>query len=676
MDNLTKPIPSADKITTCLHQLNIYSYWDLLLHIPIRYEDLTQVYKIAMASAGTLALVEGVILSAEIIRKKTAYLEVKLQDETAIITLIFFKYYPNYATQYSIGKTIRAFGEIKLDFSGAKTMLHPKIQTIHASNQNKLSATFSPVYRTVKGLTQTQLIKLVDEALVQLNLAEILPSAIAKQYLSITEALVKLHKLTPLDYHNGVHKQALQRLKLDEMLTLQLIMHNLYNLKRNETSVALKVPQAVVDDFISSLPFQLTNAQQRVIKEIYQDLSSNRQMNRLLQGDVGSGKTIVATIAMLPAVINNYQVCIVAPTEILAEQHYNKLGQFLLALKFNLVWLSGSLTKSEKQSAYDAISSGEAQVVIGTHAIFQEQVKFNNLVLVIVDEQHRFGVQQRLQLQNKALNPHQLMMSATPIPRSLAMSYYADFDLSIIDELPPNRKPIVTKLVNNGRRQEVVNFVQSQLKLGVQIYWVCPLIEESEVQQLANTQDTYTELCNQFPEAAIGLIHGRLKSKEKAAVMQDFLDNRLQILVATTVIEVGVDVANATIMVIEHSERMGLSQLHQLRGRVGRGSRESQCILLYQNPLGMVAKKRLGVIAKYTDGFKIAHQDLLIRGPGELLGNRQSGLPILKFASLDEDVNLIPLSQQYAKTVLANNSDLAMDYAKLWHAAAGLYLKT
>jgi len=675
MNNLLQPIQAESNIIECLKELHIHNYWDLLLHIPLRYEDLTQVYKIANASVGSVVMVEGTILSAHVVRKRSAYLEVRIQDDSAVIILIFFKFYANYATQYSPGKTIRAFGEIKLDFIGNKTIVHPKIQTVNNNNLNT-AQNFTPVYRLVKGLTQKHLIKLVDEALLKLEEAKILLPDTNTKYPSIQQALVTLHRLTPADYHANKHQQALQRLKLDEMLTLQLIMHNLYNIKRKATTVSLKADANKVNAFIRSLPFTLTQAQLRVIAEIYQDLSSPQQMNRLLQGDVGSGKTIVATIAMLPAIFNNYQVCVLAPTEILAEQHYNKISQFLAPLNVAVTWLAGSLTKRDKHTVYTQITTGKAQVVIGTHAVLQEQVIFHNLALVIVDEQHRFGVEQRLQLQNKSLYPHQLMMSATPIPRSLAMSYYADFDLSIIDELPPNRKPITTTLVNNGRRNEVIDFVGQQLQLGAQVYWVCPLIDESEVQQLSNAQDMYNQLLQQLPQVKIGLIHGRLKARDKTTIMQDFLQQRLQILVATTVIEVGVDVPNASIMVIEHSERMGLAQLHQLRGRVGRGSRESVCILLYQNPLGLVAKKRLKVISSETDGFKIAHQDMLIRGPGEILGNRQSGLPLLKFANLEEDVKLITQAQNYARAVFAHNPQLSMDYARLWHNKAAVYLKT
>ncbi|MFN8770154.1 MAG: ATP-dependent DNA helicase RecG [Neisseriaceae bacterium] len=663
-----EPIAADAKVKAKLQELNLNTYWDLLLHIPIRYEDLTKKYRIIDVAIGAHVLIEGEVLTTEIIGKRTKQLQVRLSDGTQIISLIFFHFYPNYDSQYRVGKRIRAFGEIKLDYHRQKCIIHPKIQSINDETSQQLSNTFTPVYSTVKGLSQQQIIKLVEIALSKLSASEALLGDFLDKYkyMSINQALFTLHKLTPKQYSEKVHIKALERLKFDEILAQQLVMHNAYMYKHKAQASPLIIDYQSIQRFIIELPFELTNAQKKVLNEIYIDLAKPVQMNRLLQGDVGSGKTIVATLAILAAVHNKYQACMIAPTEILAEQHYNKIRTFLDKFGVDVIWLSGSLSPKEKKDAYNKIIDGESQVIIGTHAVFQKNVVFKNLAFVIVDEQHRFGVKQRLMLQDKGLNPHQLMMSATPIPRSLAMSYYADLDVSTIDELPLNRTPIKTILINNNRRSEVIQYIDNETRKSRQVYWVCPLIEESEKLGLENTVNVYNELQERLPHLKIGLIHGKLKSQEKADIMQKFLSNNLQVLVATTVIEVGVDVPNASIIVIEHSERMGLSQLHQLRGRVGRGSIESNCILLYQNALSDIAKKRLKVIYENTDGFKIAHEDLLIRGPGELLGSRQSGLPLFRFANLEFDLELIPLAKEAAKDILLNNRELFSIYTKLW----------
>jgi ATP-dependent DNA helicase RecG len=680
--NLLKPINVNKSILEKLHTLNLHTYWDLLLHIPIRYEDLTSIYLMANASVGTQVLVEGEILITEVLHKRTKQLQVKITDHTQIITLIFFHFYPNYASQYPVGKKIRAYGEIKLDYYGQKTITHPKIQTVR--DNQELPNTFSPIYSVVQGLSQLQITKVIDEALDMLNIiemVEILPGNLISNYYNFKQSIFTLHKLTPKQFANKLHLDALSRLKLDEIIAQQLIMYNIYQYKHDNSAISIKQKGKYTESLLQQLPFKLTKAQLRVLKEIYADLAKPTQMNRLLQGDVGSGKTIVATLAMLVAVENNYQACIIAPTEILAQQHYFKTKQLLECLGIEVICLSGSLTPKEKKIAYAKIADYElsggkvGQIIIGTHAVFQASVVFKSLALVIIDEQHRFGVKQRLSLQEKGNNPHQLMMSATPIPRSLAMSYYADLDLSIINELPPGRTPIKTILVNNTRRYEVISFIESAIAQKRQIYWVCPLIEESEKLNLENVLKVYTELQAKFPNLGIGLIHGKLKSVEKSGIMHSFNAGELSILVATTVIEVGVDVPNASVMVIEHSERMGLSALHQLRGRIGRGVASSDCILLYQNPLSDVAKKRLKAIHNNTDGFKIAHEDLLIRGPGELLGNRQSGVPLLKFANLELDLHLIPIAQGIAKKLSSSNPDLAQTHTKLWFHNQEFFLK-
>ena len=670
LDKIKNTTPAlAEKLTG----ININSYWDLLLHIPIRYEDLTKVYSISEVKVGSVVQIEGEILSAAVINKRTKQLQVQITDGNEIITLLFFHFYPNYASQYTVGKKIRAFGEVKSGFGGSKSIIQPKIQSVNASPD--LSNTFSPVYSTTNGLKQNQIVKLVEEALLLLPKLDILPGNLIKDLPKTSQAILTLHKLTPNEFNTEAHNLALMRLKMDELIAQQLILYKAYELKHKNQSTILKPRATYTKLLLDSLPYKLTPEQTKVLGEIYADIAKPTQMNRLLQGDVGSGKTIVATMAMLVAVENGYQAAIMAPTEILAEQHYLKTKQLLEKFDIKIVWLSGSLTTKQKKTVYNDIKTGVAQIIIGTHAIFQKDVEFNNLALIAVDEQHRFGVEQRLLLQAKGINPHQLMMSATPIPRTLAMSYYADLDISTIDKLPPGRTPIKTVLINSGRRHEVIKFISEMCSKNSQVYWVCPLIEESENLDLQNALNTFNELQGSLNGYRVGLIHGKLKPTEKAIVMKEFSEGRIQVLVATTVIEVGVDVPNASIMVIEHSERMGLSQLHQLRGRVGRGSVDSQCILLYQAPLGEVAKRRLKAIYENNDGFVIANEDLAIRGPGELLGQKQSGLPALRFANLDTDLPLLKEAKEIAKNIATKHPEIAREFMGLWFNNSQHFLK-
>ena len=682
IDDLLKPISGiSDLVKEKLTALNLHSYWDVLLHIPLRYENLTEVSSIEASNIGSKSLVEGEIISCEVIQKKTRQLRVVLSDKTAYITLIFLHFYPNYLTQYQVGRRIQAYGEIKGGMFNDKTIFHPKIKSV--TEDLSLPKTFSPIYATTDGFKQYQIIKVINLALdyleqleEKLGKLETVPKTILKQnnLLDLTTAIKLLHCLTPEQFALQSQKNALERLKFDEFLVQQLLLLNIYQNKHKEISEVLKPRATYTKDLFTLLPFQLTNAQRRVLGEIYADIAKPTQMNRLLQGDVGSGKTIVAAFSMLVAVENGFQAAIIAPTEILAEQHYLKINELLRALKLNIVWLSGSMPAKEKREAYAKIENGSAHIVIGTHAVFQKDVVFAKLALVVIDEQHRFGVEQRLLLQAKGCNPHQLMMSATPIPRSLAMSYYADLDVSIIDELPPGRTTIETLLVNNNRKPEVIEFVKTNLANKAQIYWVCPLIEESEKLDLENALNTYEELRVIFPDNRIGLIHGKLKSSEKAAIMAEFKAGEIEVLVATTVIEVGVDIPNASIMVIEHSERMGLAQLHQLRGRVGRGMKVSTCVLLYQTSLTEVAKRRLKTIKENNDGFKIAYEDLLIRGPGEILGSRQSGLPVLKFANLETDMPILIKAKAAAKMMLHDYPDAAKVLVKLWFSRDEMFL--
>ncbi len=653
--------------------IGVSTYWDLLLHIPIRYEDLTKVYSITDVKVGSVAQVEGEILSAKVVNKRSKQLQIQITDGNEIITLIFFHFYPNYASQYQVGKKIRAFGEVKAGFGIAKSIIHPKIQSVtHAPN---LSNTFTPVYGTTNGLKQNQIVKLVEEALLLLDKIDILPDNLIANLPRTSKALLTLHKLTPKEFNTEAHNHALTRLKIDELIAQQLILYKAYELKHKNESTVLKPRAKYTRMLLDSLPYKLTPEQTKVLGEIYADIAKPTQMNRLLQGDVGSGKTIVATMAMLVAVENGYQAAIMAPTEILAQQHYIKTKQLLHKIGIEIVWLSGSLTPKQKKTVYSDIKTGVAKIIIGTHAIFQKDVEFNNLALIAVDEQHRFGVEQRLALQAKGINPHQLMMSATPIPRTLAMSYYADLDISTIDKLPPGRTPIKTLLINSGRRHEVIKFIHEMCGKNSQVYWVCPLIEESENLDLQNALNTFNELQDSLREYRVGLVHGKLKPTEKASVMKEFSEGKIHVLVATTVIEVGVDVPNASIMVIEHSERMGLSQLHQLRGRVGRGSVDSQCILLYQAPLGEIAKRRLKVIYENNDGFVIANEDLAIRGPGELLGQKQSGLPGLRFANLDTDLPLLKKARELAKIIAIKYPDISKEFIRLWFNSSQHFLK-
>ena len=660
-------------LATKLSAIGVNTYWDLLLHTPIRYEDLTKVYNITDVKIGSVAQIEGEILSVAVINKRTKQLQVQITDGNEIITLIFFHFYPNYASQYQIGKKIRAFGEVKAGFSMmGKSIIHPKVQSV--TYTPNLSNTFSPIYGTTNGLKQIQIVKLVEEALLLLDQIDILPDILISNLPKTSKALLTLHKLTPKEFNTESHNEALTRLKLDELIAQQLILYKAYELKHKNESIILKPRATYTRMLLDSLPYKLTPEQTKVLGEIYADMAKPTQMNRLLQGDVGSGKTIVATMAMLVAVENGYQAAIMAPTEILAQQHYAKTKQLLQVIGIEVVWLSGSINAKQKKMVYNDIKTGVAQIIIGTHAIFQKDVEFNSLALIAVDEQHRFGVEQRLSLQAKGINPHQLMMSATPIPRTLAMSYYADLDISTIDKLPPGRTPIKTVLINSGRRLEVIKFVAEMCSKNSQVYWVCPLIEESENFDLQNAINTFNELQDGLNGYKVGLVHGKLKSTEKASVMKEFSDGKIQVLVATTVIEVGVDVLNASIMVIEHSERMGLSQLHQLRGRVGRGSLDSQCILLYQAPLGEIAKRRLKVIYENNDGFVIANEDLAIRGPGELLGQKQSGLPALRFANLDTDLPLLKHGRELAKIIATKYPDIATEFISLWFNSSEHFL--
>ncbi|MEQ1816849.1 MAG: ATP-dependent DNA helicase RecG [Nitrosomonas sp.] len=668
-----------------LSRLGICSELDLLLHLPIRYEDETHLFPISDAPSGQVVQVEGVIIHTEVVIRPRRQLVCQVEDNSGILAMRFLNFYGSQIKTYAVGKRVRLLGEIRSGFFGAE-MVHPKCRIVRESES--LAESMTPIYPITAGLTQKILGKLIGQVLQDAQktqaLIETLPEKIIQKHrlTGLKESVMCLHNPPP-----DVSVEALQarthpawrRIKFDELLAQQLSMRLHYRQRRSHSAPVLMQKHKLEKLLLKQLGFELTTAQIKVSVEISRDLAAAHPMQRLLQGDVGSGKTIVAALAALQAIENGFQAALMAPTEILAEQHFQKLSAWFDPLGIRVVWLSGSQKKKQKQVALDDIALGTAQLVVGTHALFQDQVTFHQLGLAIVDEQHRFGVHQRLALRMKGslsnTVPHQLMMSATPIPRTLSMSYFADLDVSVIDELPPGRAPIVTKLIADNRRDEIIARIQHSCLQGKQVYWVCPLIEESETLQLQTAMETYESLSEEFPDLSVGLVHGRLATQEKTTVMASFKRGEIQLLVATTVIEVGVDVPNASLMVIENAERMGLSQLHQLRGRVGRGSEASICILLFQKPLSEIARKRLKIIFEHTDGFEIARQDLQLRGPGEFLGARQSGVPMLRFADLEQDSELLLAAQAAADEMLNDYAELAQRHIARWLGDKTEYLR-
>ena len=657
-----------DAIASKLDKLGLKNAWDVVLHLPLRYEDETQITPIAQAVMGASCQIEGVVTQQEVKFKPRQQLLIQVCDDAgSVLVLRFIHFYASHQRQMAVGKRIRAVGEVKLGFHGYE-MIHPKVRD---ADGTVLADSLTPIYPTVNGLQQPTLRRVVQAALKVLPLQDTLPDVLLRQLglPHLAESLHLLHAPPPSYTIQQLSDGALpawQRLKFDELLAQQLSMRLARQKRMSGQTKAIVGDGRFQQMLLQALPFQLTGAQQRVLQEIRGDMAQTYPMHRLLQGDVGSGKTIVAALSALTAIEAGFQVAVMAPTEILAEQHLLKFEQWFAPLGLSVVWLSGSQRKKAKEQAKEALLSGATQIAVGTHALFQDDVQFQNLGLVIVDEQHRFGVAQRLALKNKGQDVHQLMMSATPIPRTLAMSFFADLDVSMIDELPPRRTPIKTRLVNNARRVEVEGFVLNTCQQGQQVYWVCPLIEESETLQLQTAVETQAELQAALPDLSIGLVHGRMKAAEKAAVMAAFSAGDLDVLVATTVIEVGVDVPNASLMVIEHAERMGLAQLHQLRGRVGRGAAASTCVLLFSEPLSELAKARLKVIYEHTDGFEIARQDLQIRGPGEFLGARQSGAPMLRFARLEEDMLLLEQARDVAPRLIEEQPEVVEAHLARW----------
>jgi ATP-dependent DNA helicase RecG len=659
-------------------RLGIRTEADLLLHLPLRYEDETRIVAIADVVPGETAQVAGEVRSNEIVTRPRRMLQVELDDGSGRIGLRFLNFYGSQVAQLAVGRRLRAMGEVRGGLFGLE-MVHPRYRMLGGAD--RLPATLTPVYPTVAGIGQSDLRRTILEALARTDWADTLRPGCAERLglPALMPSLRLLHQPppeTPLSAIEDRTHPACRRLAFEELLAQQLSLKRARAARAGQRAVPLP-DHAQTQRLLAALPFALTGAQTRAWHEISRDLAGSEPMNRLLQGDVGSGKTVVAALAAMQAIGSGRQAALMAPTEILAEQHFRKLGPWLEPLGVRVAWLSGSLTASAKKKVRALAAAGEVDLLVGTHALVEESVELPTLGLAIVDEQHRFGVAQRLALRatrGDAL-PHQLMMSATPIPRTLAMSYYADLDVSVIDELPPGRTPVITKLVTQSRHAEVVERVRAAVAQGRQVYWVCPLIEESETLDLQTAIDAFESLSAELADLRVGLIHGRLPVAEKAATMDVFVRGEIDLLVATTVIEVGVDVPNASLMVIEHAERFGLSQLHQLRGRVGRGSAQSVCVLLYRPPLSANARERLKTMYETTDGFEVARRDLLLRGPGEFLGARQSGLALLRFADLERDADLVDEARIEADAMLAGPPRRVDAHLARWLAGREEFLK-
>lgn len=673
------------QLASCLQRLGIVTVQDLLFHLPLHYQDRTRVTPINRLRAGQYAVVEGQIASAQLRYHPRRSLLCTIRDGSAALIVRFF--YFNATQQRQLAQTgtlIRCCGEVRHSAVGLE-MIHPEYRLLHDATPAPRESSLTPIYPTTEGLQQLGLRKLTDQALALLErggLPEYLPAELL-QHLALPDvatAVRYLHRPPPNAslalLATGRHP-AQQRLAFEELLAHQLSMRSMRLNWQRRCAPKLQPATTLLEQFYACLSFPLTAAQQRVIAEIQQDLQCDQPMLRLVQGDVGSGKTVVAAAAMLHAVASGYQAALMAPTELLAEQHYKNFHSWCTRLGVELAYLSGSAKGSTRKAMVAAIRTGVARIVIGTHALFQKDVDFERLGLVVIDEQHRFGVGQRLALTEKGAvavqHPHQLIMTATPIPRTLAMTAYADLDYSVIDELPPGRKPVATVLISNQRRDEVITRIDQACRSGRQAYWVCTLIEESEALQCQAAEATAAALTQSLSQLRLGLVHGRLTSAEKQAVMTAFRAGELDVLVATTVIEVGVDVPNATLMVIENPERLGLAQLHQLRGRIGRGGEASHCVLLYQSPLTQTARARLTVLRDSHDGFVIAQRDLELRGPGEVLGTRQAGLMQLRIANILRDQQLLPRVQAASQLLLQQHPQQAQHLIARWVIHGGKY---
>jgi ATP-dependent DNA helicase RecG len=675
----------GDKLAAVLAKIHLKSVQDLLFHLPLRYADRTRVCEIADLRALQPAQIQGTITSTQIVFGKKRSLVVALADSSGQVILRFYFFSAAQQKQLAVGSCLRCFGEPRPGALGLE-FYHPEYQAIESIEDVKgLADTLTPVYPLTEGLSQKRLRSLMIQALALLDASpppELLPKDVSQYFnhCTLTDALHLAHN-PPSDADQnsllaGAHV-GLQRLAFEELLAHNLAVQQSRLAAHTMPAPTLPVDTELKQRLMSKLPFQLTGAQRRVIAEIENDLASNTPMHRLVQGDVGSGKTLVAVLSALCALGNNYQAALVAPTEILAEQLRNNFVNWLSHLGFEVAWLAGKITPNQKREALKKLANGEAHIVVGTHALFEDAVIFKQLGLVIIDEQHRFGVQQRLALRKKGgLHcPHQLVMTATPIPRTLAMTAYADLDLSVINELPPGRTPINTVLINHNKRPQVIERVRAACREGQQAYWVCTLVEDSETLAAAAAQKTWEMLREAAPELIVGLIHGRLKSSEKDAIMAQFKAGAVQLLVATTVIEVGVDVPNASLMIVENPERLGLAQLHQIRGRVGRGARASHCVLLYGFPLSQQGRARLEVLRNSNDGFVIAEKDLELRGPGELLGTVQTGDMHFRLANLQRDAAMIERIHQVAKSLIEHHPDVVKALISRWFNNQQEYVK-
>ncbi|MFI8748446.1 ATP-dependent DNA helicase RecG [Vreelandella lionensis] len=689
MSELSAPVTAlkgvGEALAIKLARLGVERTSDLLFHLPLRYQDRTRLTPIGLLRAGHEAVVEGEVTASDIVKGRRRSLLIRLRDGSGILSLRFFHFSPAQQQQLRPGVTVRAFGEARAGATGLE-IYHPEYR-LSGGSETPVEEYYTPIYPTTEGLHQTRLRALTQQALRLLEqapetLPDVIPDALRQRFQlpGLHASLQLLHQPPPdVDLEqlaHGLHP-ATRRLALEELLAHQLSLREVRLRIQADGAPELPSGRSLQTRFLAQLPFALTGAQRRVLEEIALDLARPAPMLRLVQGDVGSGKTVVAAMAALSALAGNCQAAMMAPTEILAEQHYRSFKAWFEPLGIEVAWLAGKLRGKARLDAKAAIADGRARMVVGTHALFQGDVHFQCLGLAIIDEQHRFGVHQRLALREKGeaggLTPHQLIMTATPIPRTLAMSAYADLDVSVIDELPPGRTPVKTVVVSDERRPEVVERIRNACSDGRQAYWVCTLIEESEVLQCQAAEVTREELTQALPELAVGLIHGRMKAAEKAEVMDAFKTGELDLLVATTVIEVGVDVPNASLMIIENPERLGLSQLHQLRGRVGRGSTESFCVLLYHPPLSKSSRERLGVMRETTDGFRIAEKDLEIRGPGEVLGTRQTGLAQMKIADLERDADQLERVTALAQALQGNADVTAMLVRRWLGEAAGRY---
>ncbi|MBA5807730.1 ATP-dependent DNA helicase RecG [Morganella morganii] len=656
--------------------IGLHTLQDLLFHLPLRYEDQTRLYTITDLLPGIYATVSGEVLRTDVVFGRKRMMTCQISDGTGILTLRFFNFSAAMKNALAAGKQVTAYGEIRRGKNGPE-IFHPEYKVRQSDTSVELQETLTPIYPTTEGVRQATLRKLLDQALELLDtcaINELLPPELTRAMMSLPQALKTLHR-PPADtqlaeLESGQHP-ALKRIVLEELLAHHLSMLAVRAGAQRYHALPLPPQETLKSQFLAQLPFSPTNAQQRVVAEIEQDLEKPVPMMRLIQGDVGSGKTLVAALAALRAIAHGKQVALMAPTELLAEQHANTFRQWLEPLGISVGWVAGKQKGKARLAQEEAIAAGDVAMVIGTHAIFQEHIRFHSLALVIIDEQHRFGVHQRLALWEKGeqqgFHPHQLIMTATPIPRTLAMTTYADLDTSVIDELPPGRTPVTTVAIPDSRRHEIIERVRSACQDEKrQAYWVCTLIDESDLLEAQAAQVTFDELSATLPDLRVGMVHGRMKPAEKQAVMAQFKAGELDLLVATTVIEVGVDVPNASLMIIENPERLGLAQLHQLRGRVGRGSAVSHCVLLYKTPLTQTAKLRLQVLRDSNDGFVIAQKDLEIRGPGELLGTRQTGNAEFKVADLLRDQGMLPEVQRVARHLHQNYPEQAKALIERW----------